>query len=140
MKKILCLIAVNMAAAASFAQQPGKDDPIGRYLFPPELIMGHSQELALKDRQRAAIKGEVQKAQSKFVDVQWEMQEEGQKMEKLLRQVPADETRILEQADRIMNLEREIKKTHLSLLIRLKNLLTPEQITRLEGFRRESAR
>ena len=140
MKKILCLIAVIMAAAASFAQQPGKDDPIGRYLFPPELIMGHSQELSLQDRQRAAIKAEVQKAQSKFVDVQWEMQEEGQKMERLLRQVPADETRILEQADRIMNLEREIKKTHLSLLIRLKNLLTAEQITRLEGFRRESAR
>jgi len=136
-KQILCFIAVSMAAVALLAEQPGNDDPIGRYLFPPELIMGHSQELSLLEKQRAAIKTEVQKAQSKFVDVQWEMQEEGQKMEKLLRQAPADETRILEQADKIMNLEREIKKTHLSLLIRLKNLLTPEQIAKLEGLRRE---
>ena len=56
-------------------------------------------------------------------------------MVKLLQQSPADETKILEQADRIMALEREIKRAHLSLLVRIKNALTPEQIAKLESFR-----
>jgi Spy/CpxP family protein refolding chaperone len=117
------------------AQNP-PDDPIGQYLFPPELIMAHSQELALQERQRSAIKGEVQKAQSKFIDLQWDMKEETEKMVKLLQQAPADESKILEQADRVMGLEREIKRTQLSLLIRMKNLLTPDQVAKLEAMRR----
>lgn len=122
----------------AFAQAPPppQDDPIGRYLFPPELIMAHAQDLGLDDKDRAAIKNEVQKAQSKFFDLQWQTREETDKMVKLLQQSPADESKILEQADRVMALEREIKRTHLTLLIRLRNLLTPEQQARLQRFRR----
>jgi Spy/CpxP family protein refolding chaperone len=120
----------------AFAQQPPpQDDPIGRYLYPPDLIMAHSQDLGLQDRQRDTIKNEVQKAQSKFFDLQWQAKEETDKMVKLLQQSPADEAKILEQADRIMSLEREIKKTHLTLLIHLRNMLTNEQRAKLQQFR-----
>lgn len=112
------------------------DDPLARYLVPPELIMAHSSELGLIEKQRAAIKSEVQKAQSKFIDAQWDMKEETEKMVKLLQQTPADEARILEQADKVMALEREIKKTQLALLIRIRNVLTPEQVAKLEELRR----
>jgi Spy/CpxP family protein refolding chaperone len=121
-------------AAPLFAQQP-QDDPLARYLVPPELIMAHSSDLGLAEKQRAAIKSEVQKAQSKFIDAQWDMKEETEKMVKLLQQTPADEARILEQADKVMALEREIKKTQLALLIRIRNVLTPEQVRKLEELR-----
>jgi Spy/CpxP family protein refolding chaperone len=120
-----------------FAQQPG-EDPLARYLVPPDLIMAHSGELNLLEKQRAAIKSEVQKAQSKFIDMQWDMKEETEKMVRLLQQTPADEARILEQADKVMSLEREIKKTQLSLLIRIRNALTPEQIAKLDEIRRKN--
>ena len=126
---------ILLIAASSFAQEK-PDDPIGRYLVPPDLIMSHSQELNLIDKQRAAIKSEVQKAQAKFIDVQWDMKEETEKMVRLLQQTPADEARILEQADKVMSLEREIKKTQLSLLIRIRNVLTAEQMAKLEEIRR----
>jgi len=122
-------------AASSFAQEK-PDDPIGRYLVPPDLIMSHSHELNLIDKQRAAIKSEVQKAQTKFIDMQWDMKEETEKMVRLLQQTPADEARILEQADKVMSLEREIKKTQLALLIRIRNVLTAEQIAKLDEIRR----
>ena len=112
------------------------DDPLARYLVPPDLIMAHSTELNLAERQRAAIKSEVQKAQSKFIDMQWDMKEETEKMVRLLQQTPADEARILEQADKVMALEREIKKTQLSLLIRIRNVLTADQMAKLEEIRR----
>ena len=98
--------------------------------------MAHSTELNLAERQRAAIKSEVQKAQSKFIDMQWDMKEETEKMVRLLQQTPADEARILEQADKVMALEREIKKTQLSLLIRIRNVLTADQMAKLEEIRR----
>src|SRR3954470_21333215 len=112
------IVLVFLLAAPLLAQQPPpqpNDDPIGRYLVPPDMIMAHSQELNLQDKQRAAIKAEVQKAQSKFIDAQWDMKEETEKMVRLLQQTPADEARILEQADKVMALEREIKKTQLAL-------------------------
>ena len=115
-----------------------EDDPMARYLVPPDLIMAHSQQLNLLDKQRAAIKAEVQKAQSKFIDLQWDMKEESEKMIRLLQQTPADEARILEQADKVMAMEREIKKTQLSLLIRIRNVLTAEQMAKLEEIRRKN--
>ncbi len=139
MIKRCALLIFFIAAATAFAQQPPPgEDPIGRYLVPPDLIMGHSQELNLQEKQRAAIKAEVQKAQSKFIDMQWDMKEETEKMVRLLQQTPADEARILEQADKVMALEREIKKTQLSLLIRIRNLLTPEQASKMEEIRRKN--
>ena len=129
-------IAALLLPIAVFAQAPPpQDDPLARFLFPPELIMAHAQELGLQDKDRAAIKEEVQKAQSKFFDLQWQTKEETDRMVKLLQQSPADEGKVLEQADRIMALEREIKRTHLTLLIRLRNLLSADQQARLQRLR-----
>ena len=134
------LVLLLIAPLAAFAQQqpssPPDNDPIGRYLIPPELVMSQSEQIGLNERQRAAIKSEIQKMQTKFIDAQWDLQEQTGKMTQLLQQSPADETKILEQADKIMALEREIKRAHLALLVRIKNTLTAEQIAKLEAARR----
>ena len=130
-------LLVLFFATAAFAQQPPQDDPIGQQLFPPELIMSQTQKLHLDDKQRATIKNEVQRAQSKFFDLQWELKELSDTMVQLLQQTPIDEARVLEQADKVMGHEREIKKIHLALLIRIKNALTKDQIADLMQMRRE---
>jgi Spy/CpxP family protein refolding chaperone len=133
MKRLLLLIA--LLPIAGFAQQPPPDDPMAKYLIPPELVMAHSQEIALSDAQSASIKSEVRKAQSKFLDLQWDMQEESGRMTQLLQQTPVDEAKVLEHADKIMSLEHDIKRAQLTLLIRLKNILTPAQVAKLMSFR-----
>lgn len=40
--------------------------------------------------------------------------------------------RAAETADRVMALEREIKRAHLGMLVRIKTALTPEQLAKLE--------
>jgi len=134
MKRIVllfCLITVS-----AYAQQPSPDDdPIGKQLFPPDLIMSQSQKLHLDEKQRTTIRNEVTRAQSKFFDLQWQAKEAGETMAELLQQTPIDEARVLEQADKVMGLEREIKKIHLSMLIRIKNSLNPEQIAQLRQMR-----
>jgi Spy/CpxP family protein refolding chaperone len=119
----------------AFAQQQPPDDPISKYLIPPELVMAHAQEIALTEAQSAAIKKEVRATQTKFLDLQWDMQEETGRMTQLLQQSPADEAKVLERADKIMALEREMKRAQLALLVRLKNLLTPPQVAKLNALR-----
>ena len=137
MRRILFLALLLMPVAAWPQQPPAhENDPIGRYLPPPELVMSQSEALGLTDKQRGAIKAEIQKMQMKFIDAQWDLQENTSRMARLLQQVPVDEAKVLEQADRIMSLEREIKRAHLTLLIRIKNTLSAEQIAKLDTIKR----
>jgi Spy/CpxP family protein refolding chaperone len=136
MKRALFATLLFVFATARAQQQAPDDDPIGRQLFPPDLIMAQAQKLGLDEKQRAIIKTEVQKAQSKFFDLQWSAREASEAMGQLLQQTPIDEARVLQQADKVMQLERDIKKIHLSLLIRIKNSLTSEQIGQLMQMRR----
>ena len=88
MSKAAILLVLFVAfAATSGAQQPGSD-PFAENLFPPELVMRHASELALDERQRAAIKDAIQKAQSRFVDSQWDLQAEAERMVVNSRRAP----------------------------------------------------
>ena len=129
---LVALFALPLAAQ----QPPPQDDPISRNLIPPDLVMSQSEQLGLSEKQRAAIKAEIQKVQTKLIDVQWDLQEQTGRMVQLLQQSPVDEAKVLEQADKIMALEREIKRSHLAMLIRIKNTLTAEQIGKLEAARK----
>ena len=131
MKWLLLLLPV----AALAQQQPRPEDPISKYLIPPELVMAHAQDVGLTEAQSAAIKKEVRATQTKFLDLQWDMQEESGRMTQLLQQTPVDEAKVLDRADKIMALEREMKRAQLTLLVRLKNLLTPAQVAKLKMLR-----
>lgn len=137
MTRAVLLLALFVAIVPrSHAQQTGHD-PIAENLFAPELVMRHATDLGLEERQRTAIKEAIQKAQSRFVDSQWDLQAQTERMVRLLQARPVDESAVLAQADRVMNLEREVKKTHLSLLVRIKNALTAAQQDKLVALRRK---
>ena len=95
------------------------------------------EQIGLDDTQRTAIRKEVQKAQSKFLDLQFDIQTEMETMVRLVQQSKVDEVRVLAQLDRVLSLEKEIKKTQISLLVRIKNTLTPAQQARLAEMPRE---
>jgi Spy/CpxP family protein refolding chaperone len=139
---ILALAFVLGAATLGAQGQPmgqrqlsGGPDDWGRNFFPPELVMQHQTEIGLQDSQRASLTSAIQQAQSKFMDMQWKLSAEGEKMGKLLQGPQVDETQVLEEVDRILNLEREIKKAQISLMVRIKNTLTPAQQAKLAEIR-----
>lgn len=131
----LALSALSLAVPA-WAQPPG-DDPIGQNLFPPELVMSHQAEIGLQEAQARSMKESIHQLQAKVLDAQWEMQAESQKMIRLLQARPVDEVGVLAQADRVMALERDVKRAHLSLLIRIKNQLTEPQQAKLMELRKQ---
>lgn len=132
--KIIAALALLLASTVARADPPG-EDAIGQRLFPPELIMGHQQEIGLDDKQRAAIVKEIQATQTQLTEVQWQMQGAAEQLVKLLDVPRIDEAKALAQADRVMDLERQVKRAHLGLLVRIRNLLTDAQRARLAELR-----
>ena len=130
MKLLTALLLATLLSATASAETPG-DDPFARYLFPPDQVMAHSLDIGLENSQKTAIKNEIQKVQSRFLDAQFELKTESEKMVRLLQEKTVDESRVLAQVDRILALEKDIKKSQISLLVRIKNILTPAQQAKL---------
>jgi len=118
-----------------FAQEnPGKD-PLQAYLFPPELVMQHQNDIQLKQEQKDLIIGIVEDAQKKFSRLQWDLQAEVGSMQKLLAEQKVNEMKVLEQLDKVLDDERQIKRVQITLMVRVKNVLTDDQKTRLNTYK-----
>jgi hypothetical protein len=113
-------------------------DPIGSKLFPPELIMGHQEELGVDEAQRSAILKEIEKTQGHVLQLQWQMQAATEQLAKSLEVPKIDEAKAISQADRLMGIERDVKRAHLEMLIRIRNLLTDSQRAKLTELRAKS--
>lgn len=132
-RSILGILMVMAAAIPAWAQEP--PDPLGDYLFPPDLVMQHQQAIGLKEEQGKAIQAEVQKAQGKFTDIQWQLTREMESLYALVKQSQVNEEQVLAQLDKILGFEREIKRTQVALMVRIKNILTPEQQKQLHDLK-----
>jgi Spy/CpxP family protein refolding chaperone len=127
------------STAAQAPAPPGPEagqDPIRDRLFPPELILQRQAELGIDEKQRAALTKELAAFQSQIVEVQWKLGSAAEELAHLLDAPRIDEARALAQADKVMALEREVKRSHLGLLIRIRNLLTDAQRAQLAKLRK----
>jgi len=115
---------------------PGPD--LMRELFPPELVMRFQTEINLGEDQKKSLVKETQALQSDLVPLQFDMGEAAGKLREALAAPKIDEEKASALADRLMTLESRIKKRHLALMIRIKNILTPEQQTQLRELREKS--
>ena len=110
-------------------------DPLGDAMFPPDMIMGHARELGLTDEQKTFMRGEIQKTTTRFLELQWQLQDAMEALHQTMKPNAVDEQQALSQLDKVLDTERQIKRLHFSLGIRLKNQLTPEQQGKLRGMR-----
>jgi Spy/CpxP family protein refolding chaperone len=113
----------------------GGDDPMAKAFFPPDLIMSHQQAIGLTDAQRNSIRTLMQDAQTTFVPMQFKMAAEVEKLQNLIAASPVDQGAVLDEVDRVLAIEREVKRGQLSLMVKLKNLLTPQQQDALAKLR-----
>jgi Spy/CpxP family protein refolding chaperone len=121
----VALALLFVIPALLHAQEP--EPEFAKHLFPPELVMQHQQAIRLTSEQRTSISQGIRDFQLKVVDLQWKMQEEAQKLTELVQGPRVDEAQTLAQVDRVLGVEREIKRAHMALLVRIKNTLTAEQ-------------
>jgi Spy/CpxP family protein refolding chaperone len=144
------LLICGLATPDALARQGERRGPGGPHgmraqylrgaLFPPEMVMSHAPDLGLSDEQRKAIIQDIQETQASVVPLEWELREESRKLGDLLEASQVDEEAALAQAEALALLEGRMKRTHLGLLIRIKNRLTEEQQETLSALARERRR
>lgn len=110
-------------------------DPLGDVMFPPEMIMGHARELGITDDQKTFMRGEIQKTTTRFLELQWQLQDAMEALHETMKGNQVDEQQALSQLEKVLDTERQIKRLHFGLGIRLKNQLTAEQQEKLRGMR-----
>lgn len=119
------------------AQQPPRPpgDPLADSVFPPDMIMQHQRELALTEDQKIFMRGEIQRTTTRFNELQWQLQDQMEALHETVKGNSVNEQLALSQLDKVLESEREIKRLHMEMAIRIKNKLTPEQQTKLQSFR-----
>lgn len=131
-KGFLCLLAVaSLGMGAAIAEEP-KDVFKGK-LFAPNIILENRDVLQLSKEQFTAIRAAVVEVQSGVVEQEWDMQEAYQALMLELDKSPIDEDKVLEHASTALLAENQVKKKQMAMLVRLKNLLTADQISHLES-------
>ena len=123
------------AQAAPNHPHPPHPDPLAHLMFPPDMILGHARELNLTDEQKAFMRGEIQKTTASFQELQWRLQDQMELLHEAMKSTSVNEQQALAQLDKVLEIEREIKRLHVGLAVRLKNRLTPEQQEQLHKMR-----
>jgi Spy/CpxP family protein refolding chaperone len=121
-----------------YAQPPARPDPLADLLFSPDLVMARQNEIGLSDAQKTYLRAEILKSQTRFTELQWQLQDAMEGLTGLLKQPKTDEGQVTAQLDKVLATEREIKRAQITLLVRIKNDLTTEQQRRLQTLRSES--
>lgn len=162
MKRIALILAVIVLAAVTVADaapgprgrramgdQPGPmmggpggrhmggpgGPPFGESLYPPELVLRNQIAIGLSEDQIASIKRLIAEAHTRTIDLQVDLQRATEQLRGLLEPPRVDEAAALGAAEQAVRLESQIKRTHLTLLIRVKNLLSEEQQDQLDAMR-----
>ena len=108
---------------------------MAKYFFSPDLIMSHQPAINLTETQRTSLSALTVDAQKSFVPAQFKIAAEMDRLQSLIGASPVDEGKVLDEVDRVLALEREIKRAQLTLMVRAKNLLTQQQQDALAKLR-----
>jgi Spy/CpxP family protein refolding chaperone len=110
-------------------------DPLAEVMFPPDLIMRHSRQLGLSNEQKTFMRDEIQRTTTRFNELQWQLQDAMEALTEAMKPNSVNEQQALTLLERVLDAEREIKRLHIRMGIRIKNQLTPPQQDKLQGMR-----
>ncbi|NIV17173.1 MAG: hypothetical protein GWN47_01920 [Woeseiaceae bacterium] len=132
-KGLLILLVLTCCGLVTANAADPKQDVFKGKLFPPNVILQHQAELNLSKEQFTAIKAAVVNVQANVAEHEWDLREAYQNILAELDKQPIDQARVLEHVDAALDAENEVKKEQVAMLIKLKNLLTADQIAYLES-------
>ena len=134
-KGLLLLVGVALLATGAAQAAGPKGDPFQGKLFPPNVILEHREQLGLSKQQFTDIRRAVVEVQANVAEYEWDVAEAYQQLMAELDSAPIDEAAVLEYVSAALKAENEVKKLQVGMLVRLRNLLTEEQIAYLESIR-----
>jgi Spy/CpxP family protein refolding chaperone len=95
----------------------------------------HQRELALTEDQKTFMRGEINRTTARFNELQWQLQDAMEALHETMKANSVNEQLALSQLDKVLDNEREMKRAHMELAIRIKNKLTAEQQAKLQSMK-----
>lgn len=135
----ICILGMALLLSVPSLRAQHDPDPLGEHLFPPELLQETHQVIGLTEDQVSSLKAGIQKAQDRLSDLKQRLQVEMDALANLVKKERLEEELVLTQSDKVLNLERKIKRTQFALLVQIKNTLTAEQQAKLKEIKRNMA-
>lgn len=132
---LLTLAGLLFISSAPLIAQDVAPDVVGDNLFSPDLLRKHHEALSITEEQKTWFQQEFERSQQRVAELSEKLQREKSALGPLLKKERIDEAAVLAQSDKALELDREIKRAQLALLIRIKNKLTPEQQAKLTEIR-----
>lgn len=115
---------------------PPGPDPLRGLMIEPARIMAEQARLKLSPEQSEYIKKQFQEADARFAGLRWDLAAAVENLAATLHGKepgPVDETAAAGCLDKVLALEAEIKKLQMTVSIRIRNKLTPEQVALLQS-------
>ncbi len=107
--------------------------PAGIWWHNPDLI----QKLTLTPDQQKRMDDILQQSRLQLIDLRANVEKQEVLMEPMLAANPPDTNKILAQIDRTAQARAELEKANAKMLLGIRNLLTPDQWTKLQAERQE---
>lgn len=136
---VLLVALLSLGARSAAAEEAAEKDPFGGRLVPLELVMSQRNEIGLTSEQNRRIGELVVQVQQAVAGKRWEMQTAYFDLMAVLDEPEVDEERAVALAGAAVSAENEIKLEQLRLLIRVRNLLSEEQVATLRAHMNEQA-
>ena len=131
MSKVWLILLACVAFSAASANET-RDIFKGK-LFPPNVVLENRGELDLTREQYTAIRAAVVEVQTQVAEHEWDMQEAYTNVLESLDEQPLDEQQIISNVKAVLAAENKVKLAQMGMLIRIRNLLSDEQIEFLES-------
>jgi Spy/CpxP family protein refolding chaperone len=128
---ICAVFCLGSVSASALAQGDASADPFGGRLFAPNVILERQDELGLSDMQRQQIREIVLSTQATVSERQWDMREAYREVMLELDAAQINEPTVIEMVQAVLETENSVKLAQVSMLVRLRNLLTAEQLALL---------
>jgi Spy/CpxP family protein refolding chaperone len=110
--------------------------PPGIWWHNPDLI----QKLALTPDQQKKMDDILQQSRLQLIDLRANVEKQEVLMEPMLAANPPDTNKILAQIDQAAQARAELEKANAKMLLGIRNVLTPDQWTKLQAEQREHRR
>ncbi len=137
MKSIVFALLLTTVLHPAVLRSEDARDPLSGAFFPPELIAQAREQIGFTEEQQSALRDQMQKLQARAEELKQKLEQENTALAKVAKQDKVDEAALLAQVDKVLDAERELKRLHISALVGIKNLLTPEQQTKLRAYAKD---
>lgn len=131
--KLIALMTLLTSLCPLFAADHSKkaSDPFNGAFFPPELVLMAQDRIALTPEQLETVRERMAKTQLRSGELRVKMEREAATLQALTKQERVEETTLLAQLDKVLDVEREVKHLQIGTAVAIKNLLTSEQQAKL---------